>query len=151
MDGIERINEMAKGQKDFVLLEIVKYLTSRIENKEKSLKGMASYIRRELIKDFCQKMNTNSPISFAQDDIYNGQKVKCLQIGMSEKQIYELAINYFNKTNEELGIIEEKIKENKEDNKNEKNDEFGSIFDTTSYNKPKNNECEIEQISLFGM
>ena len=119
MDGIERINEMAKGQKDFVLLEIVKYLTSRIDmnekylNKEKSLKGMASYIRRKLIKDFCQKMNTNSPISFAQDDIYNGQKVKCLQIGMSEKQIYELAINYFNKTNEELGIIEEKIKENK--------------------------------------
>ena len=62
-----------------------------------------------------------------------------------------MAINYFNKTNEELGIIEEKIKENKEDNKNEKNDEFGSIFDTTSCNKPKNSECEIEQISLFGM
>ena len=61
MDGIERINEMAKGQKDFVLLEIVKYLTSRIDmnekylNKEKSLKGMASYIRRKLIQDFCQK------------------------------------------------------------------------------------------------
>lgn len=37
MDGIQRIQEMATGQKDFVLLEIVKYLTSRTDMNDKYL------------------------------------------------------------------------------------------------------------------
>ena len=35
MDGIKRIKEMAEGQKDFVLLEVVKYLISRVQMDEK--------------------------------------------------------------------------------------------------------------------
>ena len=44
MEGIMRIKQMAEGQKDYVLLEIVKYLISRTDmnekysNEEKTLK-----------------------------------------------------------------------------------------------------------------
>lgn len=37
MEGIKRIKEMAEGQKDFVLLEVVKYLVSREDMDEKYL------------------------------------------------------------------------------------------------------------------
>lgn len=153
MEGIKRINDMAKGQKDFVLLEIVKYLINRTDmnekymNEEKTLKGMASYIRDEILKDICKKMNSKNPINLAQDIKYNGKDAKCLTMGMSEEKTYELAINYFNRSNEELGIKEEtkkkEIKNNKED------DEFGSIFGNVTEDMKEEKKDEVEQISLF--
>lgn len=158
MDGINRINEMAIGQKDFVLLEIVKYLTSREDmneyylNQEKDLKGMASYIQSEIIKDFCKRMNTTNLSSFAQEVKYDGKSTKCLAVGMTKEKTFELAINYFEKSNEELGIKLDKT--NKKEIKNsDNNDEFGSIFDfynnKNTTNTTESKKEEIEQISLF--
>lgn len=153
MEGIKRINDMAKGQKDFVLLEIVKYLASRSDmnekylNKEKSLKGMAAYIQGEIIKDFCKRMDTKSPESFAQEVKYGKKSLKCLAVGMSEQRTFELAINYFNKSNEELGIKEEKKQIQK--NNNENDDKFGSIFDNLQNSSTEEKKEEVEQISLF--
>lgn len=158
MDGINRINEMAIGQKDFVLLEIVKYLTSREDmneyylNQEKDLKGMASYIQSEIIKDFCKRMNTTNPSSFAQEVKYDGKSTKCLAVGMTKERTFELAINYFEKSNEELGIkLDETNK--KEIKNNDSDDEFGSIFDFcnngNATNTTEDKKEEIEQISLF--
>ena len=155
MDGIQRLAEMAEGQKDFVLLEIVKYLTSREDmnekylNKEKNLKGMAYYIRGELIKTFCEQNNTNDLEKFAQDMKYNGKNVKYLMVGMSNERTFELAIDYFNKSNEELGIKPEETKKTVTKNKNEE-DEFGSIFEAQETMVEKKKD-EIEQISLFSM
>lgn len=154
MDGINRINEMATGQKDFVLLEVVKYLTSREDmnekylNEEKTLKGMASYIQSEIIKDFCQKMNTTNPASFAQEVKYDGKSTKCLAVGMTKEKTFELAINYFEKSNEELGIKPEETKK-KEIKNSDNDDEFGSIFGVVQPAKAENKKEEIEQISLF--
>ena len=153
MEGIKRINDMAKGQKDFVLLEIVKYLINRTDmnekylNEEKTLKGMAAYIRDEILKDICKKMNSKNPINLAQDIKYNGKDAKCLTMGMSEEKTYELGINYFNKSNEELGIKSEETKK-KEIKNNKEDDEFGSIFGSLSENIEEKKD-EIEQISLF--
>lgn len=153
MDGIKRINEMANGQKDFVLLEIVKYLTSRIDmdekylNIEKSLKGMAKYIQGEIIKGFCNKMNTDNPENFAQEVKYGKKNLKCLVVGMSEQRTFELAINYFNKSNKELGIKEEKKEIQKINDSSD--DKFGSIFDSLQENNIEEKKEEIEQISLF--
>lgn len=153
MEGITRINTMAEGQKDFVLLEIVKYLVSRTDlnekylNKEKTLKGMASYIQGEVMNEFCEKMDTKNPSSFAQNVKYNGGNTKCLAVGMSEEKVYELAVKYFEKSNEELGI---KLEEPKPKAKIEKKeDEFGSIFDTVNIEKVEEKKEEIEQISFF--
>lgn len=156
MDGINRINEMATGQKDFVLLEVVKYLISREDmnekylNEEKTLKGMASYIQGEILKNFCQKMNTTNPASFAQEVKYDGKSTKCLAVGMTKEKTFELAINYFEKSNEELGIKPEKA-EKKEIKNIDVNDEFGSIFDVVQpiIEIEEKKKEEIEQISLF--
>jgi len=158
MEGIKRIQEMATGQKDYVLLEIVKYLVSREDmnekylNKEKTLKGMAQYIQGEIMKDFCKKMNTTNPSSFAQEVKYDGKTTRCLAVGMSEEKTYELAITYFDKSNEELGIKPEEIKKKVENKSIKKEDnEFGSIFDDLQPVKVETKKEEIEQISLFGM
>ena len=158
MEGIKRIKEMAEGQKDFVLLEVVKYLVSREDmdekylNKEKNLKGMASYIQAEIINDFCKKMNTKNPSSFAKEVKYNGGNTRCLAVGMSEERTYELAINYFSKSNEELGIKTEEVKsKNKEIRSENSDDEFGSIFDFDTSDKKEKQKEEIEQISLFSV
>ena len=50
MDGINRINEMATGQKDFVLLEVVKYLTSREDMNEKYLNKEKTVLSLKLFK-----------------------------------------------------------------------------------------------------
>ena len=158
MEGIKKIKEMAEGQKDFVLLEVVKYLVSREDmdekylNKEKNLKGMASYIQAEIINDFCKKMNTKNPSSFAKEVKYNGGNTRCLAVGMSEERTYELAINYFSKSNEELGIKTEEVKsKNKEIRSENSDDEFGSIFDFDTSDKKEKQKEEIEQISLFSV
>ena len=75
---------------------------------------------------------------------------RCLAVGISEEKVYELAINYFDKTNEELGIKPEES-ENKKSNINseKKESEFGSIFDSDDNKTIKDKKEEIEQISLF--
>ena len=162
MEGIKRIKEMAEGQKDFVLLEVVKYLVSREDmdekylNKEKSLKGMAAYIQEEIINEFCEKMNTKNPSSFAKEVKYNGGNTKCLAVGMSEERTYELAINYFNKSNEELGIKPEETKKKETktiETKKQENvdDEFGSIFGIDNNENIGKKKDEIEQISFFSI
>lgn len=164
MEGIKRIQEMAKGQKDFVLLSIVDYLTSREDmnayylNKEKSLKEMALYIQGEVIKHFCKMMNTKNPSSFAQTIKYGNSSVRCLPIGMSDAETYELAIQYFSKSNKELGITAEEIKKKIEktvkDNKIEEKfgSIFGSIFETKQpLNNTEKKKDDIEQISFFSV
>lgn len=156
MEGIKRIEKMAEGQKDFVLLEVVKYLMSRTDmnekylNEQKTLKGMSLYIQSEIMKDFCKRMNTKNPSSFAQEVKYDGKSVRCLAVGMSEQRTYELAINYFEKSNEELGIKPEETKK-KEIKNSKEDDEFGSIFGDTIENPQEEKKQEIEQISLFAM
>lgn len=157
MEGIKRITEMAEGQKDFVLLEVVKYLVSRTDmnekylSKEKTLKGMATYIQGQIMNDFCKKMNTKNPSSFAENVKYDGGSTRCLAVGMSKEKVYEFAINYFNKSNDELGIKPEEIKpKKKETNIEKKDDEFGSIFDFGNNQKVEDKKEDIEQISLFG-
>jgi len=166
MEGIKRINEMAKGQKDFVLLEIVKYLISREDmnayylNEEKSLKGMATYIQGELLKEYCKQMNIKDASSHAKEVKYNGKSVRCLTVGMSEEKTYELAIKYFSKSNKELGIEPEEIKKKqektietkREENINNRDDEFGSIFGTDNEkNIEEKKKDEVEQISFFSI
>ena len=158
MEGIKRINEMAEGQKDFVLLSIVKYLTNREDmdlnylNEEKTLKGMAMYIQGEILKEYCKQNNIKEASSHAKEVKYGNKTARCLAVGMSEEKTYQLAINYFSKSNEELGIkIEEKKKEETKtiDTINEEDDEFGSIFDSEDDNTKNVKEEKIEQISIF--
>ena len=162
MEGITRIKEMAKGQKDPILLAIVQYLISREDmnlnylNEEKNLKEMAVYIEGQILKEYCEKMNIKNPSSHAKEIKYDGTSVRCLAVGMSEERTYELAINYFSKSNKELGIMPEQ-KEKKENETEENNkskikediDEFGSIFDTDNDEKKDTKKDEIEQISFF--
>lgn len=165
MEGIKRINEMAIGQKDFVLLEIVKYLVSREDmnayylNEEKSLKGMAEYIQGELLKEYCKQMNIKDASSHAKEVKYGNKSARCLTIGMSEEKTYELAINYFSKSNKELGIEPEEIKKKqekavetkKQENVNISDDEFGSIFGADNDENIEEKKDEVEQISFFSI
>ena len=67
---------------------------------------------------------------------------------MSKERTYELAINYFDKSNEELGIKPKETK--KKEIKNDKEDDgFGSIFGTEETTTKEGHKEEIEQISLF--
>lgn len=157
MDGIKRIEEMATGQKDYVLLEIVKYLISREDmdekylNQEKTLKEMAVYIQGEIMKEFCEKMNTKNPASFAQEVKYERKSTRCLAIGMSREKTFELAIKYFSKSNEDLGIKSEEIRKKETPENKEELDEFGSIFASEKVVQKVKKKEEIEQISLFEM
>ena len=95
MNGIERLSEMIKGQKDKYLQIIVNHLMLQTEmseaflNEEKNLKDMATYI-----KDLAKKQATNN-VAVIEDEV-----------------VFQWAKDYFNKSNEELGIkkIEEKNK-----------------------------------------
>ena len=140
MNGISRLANMIKGQKDKYLIKIVEHLLLQTEmdqdflKEEKNLKDMAEYI-----KDLARKQATNG-VAVIEDD-----------------EVYRWAENYFKKSNEELGIkktksTEKKVEKVVENNKD--NDEFGSIFgsifDSAPVEQEKKKE-EIEQISLFGM
>ena len=160
MEGIKRIKEMAKGQKDPILLAIVQYLIGREDmnynylNEEKNLKEMAAIFVLECSQNNGEKMNIKNPSSHAKGIKYNGTSVKCLAVGMSKERIYELAINYFRKSNKELGIKPEQKKENKTEENNKSKikdaiDEFGSIFVTNNEEKTDTKKDEIEQISFF--
>ena len=130
MNGIERLSEMIKGQKDKYLQIIVNHLMLQTEmseaflNEEKNLKDMATYI-----KDLARKQATNN-VAVIEDAV-----------------VFQWAKDYFNKSNEELGIKKIEAK-----NKTEtvEIDEFGSIFDLNNSNKnTENKKEEIEQITLF--
>lgn len=130
MNGIERLSEMIKGQKDKYLQIIVNHLMLQTEmseaflNEEKNLKDMATYI-----KDLAKKQATNN-VAVIEDEV-----------------VFQWAKDYFNKPNEELGIKKIEAK-----NKTEtvEIDEFGSIFDLNNSNKnTENKKEEIEQITLF--
>lgn len=135
MNGIERLSEMVKDQKDKYLQIIVNHLMLQTEmseaflNEEKDLKGMSSYIQ-----DLAKKQATNN-VAVIEDAI-----------------VFNWAKDYFNKSNEELGIKKKEVKINKTNNKENiiTDDEFGSIFDLDNSNKNiENKKEEIEQITLF--
>ena len=130
MNGIERLSEMIKGQKDKYLQIIVNHLMLQTEmseaflNEEKNLKDMATYI-----KDLARKQATNN-VAVIEDAV-----------------VFQWAKDYFNKSNEELGIKKIEAKNNTE---TVEKDEFGSIFDLNNTNKNTGNKKEeIEQITLF--
>ena len=130
MNGIERLSEMIKGQKDKYLQIIVNHLMLQTEmseaflNEEKNLKDMATYI-----KDLAKKQATNN-VAVIEDAV-----------------VFQWAKDYFNESNEELGIKKIEAKNNKE---TIEKDEFGSIFDLNNANKnTENKKEEIEQITLF--
>lgn len=130
MNGIERLSEMIKGQKDKYLQIIVNHLMLQTEmseaflNEEKNLKDMATYI-----KDLARKQATNN-VAVIEDAV-----------------VFQWAKDYFNKSNEELGIKKIEVKNNKE---TVEKDEFGSIFDLNNTNKNmENKKEEVEQITLF--
>lgn len=135
MEGIKRLSEMVKGQKDKYLNIIVNHLMLQTEmdgaflNEEKNLKDMATYI-----KDLARKEATNN-VAVIEDDV-----------------VFQWAKDYFLKSNKELGIKKEKkIVVDKNKTENEKDDEFGSIFDTITTEKETDKKEELEQISLFGI
>ena len=130
MNGIERLSEMIKGQKDKYLQIIVNHLMLQTEmseaflNEEKNLKDMATYI-----KDLAKKQATNN-VAVIEDAV-----------------VFQWAKDYFNKSNEELGIKKIEAKNNTE---TDEKDEFGSIFDLNNTNKNmENKKEEVEQITLF--
>ena len=130
MNGIERLSEMIKGQKDKYLQIIVNHLMLQTEmseaflNEEKNLKDMATYI-----KDLARKQATNN-VAVIEDAV-----------------VFQWAKDYLNKSNEELGIKKIEAKNNAE---TVEKDEFGSIFDLNNTNKnTENKKEEIEQITLF--
>ena len=87
MNGIERLKKLAEGQENPPLLRVIEYLVNIDEldemylNVDKSLKGMVDYIKnqsKKLSKDgYCWVEDTT---------------------------VYEWAINYWSKSDEELGI-----------------------------------------------
>ena len=130
MNGIERLSEMIKGQKDKYLQIIVNHLMLQTEmseaflNEEKNLKDMATYI-----KDLAKKQATDN-VAVIEDEV-----------------VFQWAKDYFNKSNEELGIKKIEAKNNTE---TVEKDEFGSIFDLNNTNKNmENKKEEVEQITLF--
>ena len=130
MNGTERLSEMIKGQKDKYLQIIVNHLMLQTEmseaflNEEKNLKDMATYI-----KDLAKKQATNN-VAVIEDAV-----------------VFQWAKDYFNKSNEELGIKKIEAKNNAE---TVEKDEFGSIFDLNNTNKNmENKKEEVEQITLF--
>lgn len=85
--GIERLLKLVEGQEDIALLKVVDYLSKQQEleqkylNEEKSLKSMIDYIKseaRKISKDnYCWVEDTT---------------------------VYGWAVNYWDKSDEELGI-----------------------------------------------
>ena len=138
MEGINRLSEMIKGQKDKYLIKIVSYLILQEKmnecylNEEKNLKDMANYIKK-----------------LAKKEAINGVAI------IEDETVYQWAKEYFEKSNQELGIENKVVKTNNEKNNNNNNNsnnnnnnvnsKFGSIFG----NKEIKKEQEIEQISLF--
>lgn len=130
MEGIKRLSEMVKNQKDKYLIKVVSYLILQEDmneyylNEEKNLRDMADYIKK-----------------LAKKEAINGVAI------IEDETVYQWAKEYFQKSNQELGIENKVVKTNNEKNNNNNNinSKFGSIFG----NKKIKKEQEIEQISLF--
>lgn len=134
MNGIERLSDMIKGQKDKGLIKIVSHLLLQTDmdamflKEEKNLKNMAEYIK-----------------GLAKKEAINGVAM------IEDEVVYQWAKNYFIKSNKELGIKKTKMEKGKHGDVVKvkvEDDEFGSIFGTTDENNVDEKE-EIEQISLF--
>ena len=111
MDGIQRLAEMIKGQKDKALIKIVNYLMLQKEmekdflKEEKDLKEMAEYIR-----NLARKEATNN-VAVIEDEV-----------------VYGWAKDYFKKSNKELGIKKYKLEKGKHGDVSKveiEDDEFG--------------------------
>ena len=87
MNGIERLKKLAEGQENPPLLRVIEYLVNIDEldemylNVDKSLKSMVDYI-----KDMAKKLSKDGYFCF------------------EDTTVYEWAINYWSKSDEELGI-----------------------------------------------
>lgn len=132
MNGIERLKEMLKGQKDKYLKIIVNYLINQTEmdeyflNEEKNLKDMAEYIKKNARKE------TKGSVAVIEDE-----------------RVFKWAKDYFVKSNKESEITKNKIENSKSEKASKvttEDDEFGSIFNCEANKKT---EEKIEQISLF--
>ncbi len=115
-DGITRLEEMLQEQQDNALTQIVNHLkklknvdTTIFLKEEKNLKDMMQYITEQ-----------------AKNKAFNNVAV------IEDTQVYEWAVNYFSKGNDELGINEQTtqinpltktIKTIKNEDKITKNDE----------------------------
>ena len=134
MDGIQRLAEMIKGQKDKSLIKIVSYLMLQKDmeqdflKEEKDLKGMAEYIK-----------------GLAKKEAVNGVAI------IEDEIVFSWAREYFTKSNKELGIKKTKLEKGKHGDVTKveiEDNEFGSIFGTITEDIEENKD-EIEQISLF--
>ena len=87
MNGIERLKKLAEGQENPPLLRVIEYLVNIDEldemylNVDKSLKSMVDYI-----KDMAKKLSKDG------------------YCWVEDTTVYEWAINYWSKSDEELGI-----------------------------------------------
>ncbi len=137
MNGIQRLSEMIKGQKDKGLIKIVSYLMLQTDmdqdflKEEKDLKEMAEYIK-----------------GLAKKEAINGVAM------IEDETVYSWAKEYFVKSNEELGIKKYKLEKGKHGDVNkveikDEDDEFGSIFGNTGENEQSEKKEEVDQISLF--
>lgn len=95
MDGIERIKILASEIKNEATLNVIEYLTSRVDmnekylNEEKSLKQMISFIRSDVLK------KAENGMAFVENEY-----------------VYNLAIHYWDESNKDLGIkSEEELKQ----------------------------------------
>lgn len=111
MDGIERIKQFSKETKDQNIKKVAEYLINREDmndkflNEEKNLNDMWEFIRDQ-----------------AREKAVNGCAV------LEDQDVYNLAVHYFDETNEALGIKkakkttdnkkqDAKVKENASNNK----------------------------------
>lgn len=87
MNGIERLKKLAEGQEDPPLLRVIEYLVNiddmsdKYLNETKTLKGMVDYVKGEAKK-------------LAKDGY----------CWVEDATVYEWAVNYWSKTDDELGI-----------------------------------------------
>lgn len=137
MNGIQRLSEMIKGQKDKSLIKIVSYLMLQTDmdqdflKEEKELKEMAEYIK-----------------GLAKKEATNGVAI------IEDETVYSWAKEYFIKSNKELGIKKYKIEKSKHGDVKkveikDEDDEFGSIFGESVENEQAEKKEEVAQISLF--
>lgn len=113
MSGIERLKILIEGQEDKALLKIVDYLLTREDlkdnylNENKNLKNMVDYIKSEA------KKQSKDGCCYVEDEV-----------------VYKWAVNYFSKTDDELGIkkaiISTKINKEKKEIVSEK-ENFGQL------------------------
>lgn len=145
MEGIERIKVLASEIKDEALLQIVNYLLTRKDmndkylNEEKSLKQMVEFIRRSA------------------KEKSKGQG----WIMMTDEEVYNYAIHYFDESNESLGLTAKKENkniaavaeniENEEQNKTKLQEKEIKVAITQEKNKKKKGWVPEGQLSLFDL